>query len=260
MHSLETVFERLGDRDAEREAVYTTLAPLYRVMYAARGRIEGQAAIVRDVAPPDTETVVELGCGTGDLLDRLTDEYDRAVGADPSPQMCRLTDRHDVTVCRADARGFAPESADVVALLGAVLGHIRPDEVAEETVERVAATLRPGGRVVCSVHDSRQLDGVRERELTRTVDGYEITQHDEQRPTDGGEFEWCVTFEMTDRATGETRTATTATTLRGFTPAELESWFTDAGLTAVESRPRTYVDGDGEEGRAFVVVGERTAD
>lgn len=60
-----------------------------------------------------------------------------------------------------------------------------------------------------------------------------------------------------DCPSGETRRVTTATTLRAFTPEALAGWFSDARLDVVETGPRTYVDGDGEDGRAFVIVGER---
>lgn len=253
--SLEAVFDRLGDSDSDDAGIYTTLAPLYRVMYAARGRIEGQLALAEEYAPPDTTTVIELGCGTGHLLGALGQRYPRVVGADPSPAMCRLAARHG-PVCRADARAFAPERADLVVLVGAVLGHIRPDAAGRAALGHVRETLRPGGRVVCSVHDRRELDGPRERSLTRSVDGYEITQRDEQRPGANGEFDWRVTFTMTSPA-GERRQASTTTTLRAFGPAELERWFTEAGLDVIETRPRTYVDGEGEDGRAFVTAGER---
>jgi SAM-dependent methyltransferase len=253
--SLDQVFARLADRDGDAAGIYTTLAPLYRAMYAARGRVEGQLATVREFAPAATRTVLELGCGTGDLLGALGARYDRAVGVDPSPAMCRFAARHG-PVCRADARGFTPRSADLVVLVGAVLGHVRPDDEARAALEHVRETLRPGGRVVCSVHDRRGLDGPRERSLTRTVEGYEITQTDEQRPTAGSEFEWRVTFTVT-APSGEQRQVATTTTLRAFDPAELKRWFADAGLDVIETRPRTYVDGDGEDGRAFVIAGER---
>lgn len=251
-------FSRLADdgdggRDSEM-GMYTTLAPLYRAMYDARGRIEGQLATVTEYAPAGTTTVLELGCGTGALLDELGTVYSRAVGADRSPEMCRLAARNGPVV-RGDASGFAAERIDLVVVVGAVLGHVRPDAAARTVLADVREVLRPGGRVVCSVHDSRGLDGPRERSLTRTVDGYEIRQTDRQQPTGGGEFEWRVSFVMT-APSGETRRVTTTTTLRAFTPDELVGWFGDVGLDIVETRPRTYVDGDGEDGRAFVLVGE----
>lgn len=253
--TLDAVFSRLDD-DAETDAeLYTTLAPLYRAMYVARGRIDGQLAAVDAATPPDATTVLELGCGTGHLLDRLTPRFRTVVGADVSPTMARLASERAPYVCQADARGIATDSVDVAALLGAVLGHIRPDTAARETVSSLYRVLRPGGRVVCSVH--RHLTDARSRELTRSVDGYEITQHDEQRPIgDTDTFEWAVGFEMTDEATGETRSASVTTMLRAFTPAELIQWFEDAGFTAVSTRPRNYVDGPGETDRAFLLTGE----
>jgi SAM-dependent methyltransferase len=248
-------FARLADVDDGEADIYTTLAPLYRIMYTARGRIDGQLATVREHAPADAGTVLELGCGTGDLLGALGERYEFAVGADPSPAMCRLAARHG-PVCRADARGVAPRRVDLVVVVGAVLGHLRPDDEAQAALDHIRETLRPGGRVVCTVHDRRALDGPRERSLTRTVDGYELTQTDEQRPTGGGEFDWRVAFTMT-APSGERRRASTTTTLRAFEPAALEQWFTEAGLSVVETHPRTYVDGDGEDGRAFVIVAER---
>ena len=254
MRTLDAVFERLGD-DATDHHIYTTLAPLYRVMYVARGRIEGQLATVEAVAPPDANTILELGCGTGHLLEELSSAFRTAVGADPSPEMVRIARARATHVCRADANAFATGSVDVAVLLGAVLGHIRPDAAAREAVSQVRRSLRPGGRVVCSVH--RHLDAPRSRELTRRVDGYEVTQRDEQRPTDGDTFEWAVTFEVTETATGETRRVSTSTTLRAFTPTELSGWFDEANFTDVTTNPRRYVEGPGETDRAFVLTAQR---
>ncbi len=254
MRTLDAVFTKLGEPRATPtdEQLYTTLAPLYRVLYVARNRIEGQLATVERVAPPDTTTVLELGCGTGHLLAELESSFGTAVGADPSPEMAHIARERAAHVCQADAHAFATDSADVAVLLGAVLGHIRPDSAGQAAVSELRRTLRPGGRVVCSVH--RSVAEPRSRELTRRVDGYEITQHDVQRPADEGTFEWQVTFEMTHEATGETRRVSTATTLRAFTPSELTAWFERAGFESIVTRPREYVAGPGETDRAFLLT------
>ncbi len=254
MRTLDAVFTGLGDAHATAtdEHLYTALAPLYGVMYVARNRIQGQLAAVQRVAPPDATTVLEFGCGTGHLLAELESSFGTAVGADPSREMAHLARERAGCVCQADAHAFATDSADVAVLLGTVLGHIRPDSAAREAVSEVQRALRPGGHVVCSAH--RVVAEPRSRELTRRVDGYEITQHGVQRPADEGTFEWEVTFGMTDEATGETRHVSTATTLRAFTPSELTAWFERAGFESVETRPREYVDGPGETDRAFLLT------
>jgi SAM-dependent methyltransferase len=253
MQTLADVFDQLGEGPAEHE-IYTTLAPLYRAMYVARGRIKGQLETVEAIAQPGASDILEIGCGTGDLLHRLETAFEHVIGADPSPTMAQFAAERCRHVCRADARAFRPGSVDVAVLLGAVLGHIRPDRTGKETLSHVRRTLRPGGRVVCSVH--RQLKKPRSRELTRSVDKYDITQRDEQRPTEDGSFKWAVTFELTAHATGETRQVSSVTPIRAFAPDELVDWFHQAGLVNVETHPREYVGGSGEEDRAFIAVGE----
>lgn len=253
MRTLDAVFAQLSDPPAQDDIIYTTLAPLYQVMYVARNRIAGQLETVVDVASEDTSTVLELGCGTGHLLAELASSFEVAIGADPSPAMARLASDRAAYVCQADAHAVQSNSVDMAVLLGAVLGHIRPDAATHDAISQVKRVLRPGGQVVCSVH--RHLDEPRSRELTRSVDGYELTQRDEQRPVDDSTFEWQVRFDMTDEATGETRSVSTVESLRAFTPAELEAWFVDAGFASVSTRPRKYVDGPGESDRAFVLTG-----
>jgi SAM-dependent methyltransferase len=253
MQTLADVFDQLGDASAEH-AIYTTLAPLYRAMYVARGRIEGQLQTVEAIAQPGASAILEIGCGTGDLLHRLESTFEHVIGVDPSPTMAQFAAERCRSVCRADARAFQPGSIDVAVLLGAVLGHIRPDPAGKETLSHVCRTLRPGGRVICSVH--RQLGEARSRELTRSVNEYDIIQRDEQRPAEDGTFEWAVTFELTAHATGETRQVSTVTPIRAFAPDELVDWFHQAGLVNVETHPREYVGGSGETDRAFIGVGE----
>jgi SAM-dependent methyltransferase len=258
--TLAETFARLSAGSVASDAVYATLAPVYRALYAARGRIDGQERLVREYAPADATHVLELGCGTGDLAARLARSFD-VVATDPSPQMCRLartrTRETDADVVLGTAHAFAPESVDVVAALGAVVGHIRPDAAAAETLERVYETLRPGGHLVCSVHDRRALVDPRERELSVETDRFEITQRDRQEPTTGGEFVWRVEYELARQTTGERVTTDQQVRIRAYGPAEFETLLADAGFAVEFVRPRTFVDGDGEDGRALVAVARR---
>jgi|APHM01.1.fsa_nt_gi Methylase involved in ubiquinone/menaquinone biosynthesis len=251
MMTLSDVFDGLCD-GPDKHGIYTTLAPLYRSMYVARGRIEGQLTAVKSATPTGASTVLEIGCGTGDLLQELKTSFDCVIGADPSPMMARLAAEQCQHVCQADSRAFRPNSVDVAVLLGAVIGHIRPDATAKETISHISQVLRPGGRIVCSVH--QQLGQPRSRELTRSVNGYKITQRDEQRPMGDGTFEWAVTFDLTEEATGETRQVSTATRIRAFEQGELDKWIREAGLVSVESRPREYVTGSGETDRVLILT------
>jgi SAM-dependent methyltransferase len=255
-------FARLADGAVDDDAVYATLAPVYRALYAARGRIDGQAALVSDCAPEHATRLLELGCGTGDLLARLAPDF-AALGVDPSPQMCRLARaRVAETGAAADvvlgtARSVAPRSVDTVAALGAVVGHVRPDEAARATLARVHETLRPGGRFVCSVHDRRALTRPRARELTTEAAGFAITQRDRQDARDGGEFVWRVRYELRRLSDGETVTTEQRVRLRAYDPDELAALLADVGFVVETVRPRQFVEGDGEDGRALVALATR---
>jgi SAM-dependent methyltransferase len=255
MDSLGGVFDRLrADRDVD--GLYTTLAPLYRATYAARGRIQGQLAVASEYAPTAVTNAFELGCGTGDLLAALNDRYPRVVGLDTSAAMCRAAASRG-PACRAGASALATSTFDLGVAMGAVLGHVHPAAERRSVLGHVRDALAPGGRFVCSVHDRRGLSEPRARRLTTTADGFRIRQHDVQRPTADGRFDWQVTFEITDLATGRTAETTTTTRLRSFTPEELASLFDSVDLRPLDTTPRNFVGGDGEDGRAFVAVAQR---
>jgi SAM-dependent methyltransferase len=258
MNSLGDVFAHLRS-DGDVDGIYTTLAPLYRATYAARGRIEGQLAVASEHAPPPVTNVFELGCGTGDLAAALDERYPRVVGLDTSAEMCHVAAAHGPT-CRASASALAPSTFDLGVAMGAVLGHIRPAAERKTALTHVRDALAPGGRFVCSVHDRRGLSEPRRRRLTTTVDGFRIHQYDVQRPAADGTFDWQVSFEMTDLDSGRTAETTTTTRLRSFTPEELTGLFETADLRPVRTTPREFVAGDGEDGRAFVAVAERPRD
>lgn len=255
MNSLGDVFAHLRS-DGEIDGIYTTLAPLYRTTYAARGRIQGQLAVARDRAPDSVTDVFELGSGTGDLTAALDQRYSQVVGLDTSAEMCRIAAPRG-PVCRGSATALAPSAFDLGVAMGAVLGHIHPAAQRRSVTAHVRDALVPGGRFVCSVHDRRGLSTPRERRLTTRAEGFRIRQHDVQRPVADGAFDWTVTFEMTDRETGRAAETTTTTRLRSFTPEEITSLFEAAGLRTLEITPREFVDGDGESGRALVAVAQR---
>lgn len=269
--TLDDAFARLKEGTVGDEEVYRALAPVYRVLYASRGRISGQFDLVASVTPTDGR-VLELGCGTGDLLDRL--QAYKTVGVDPSPAMCRLA--RDCTggaaVVTGTASALAPVSVDTVAAMGAVLGHI-PVEALDETLANVRNALRPGGRFVCSVHaragvetarEQKQgraatdgLSGGYERELTTETRGYRITQRDRREPGSDGRFTWNVRYELQRLADDVTVATDQRIPLRAFDEAELRERLANAGLTVERIDPREFVAGDAEDNRALVAVARR---
>ena len=101
---------------------------------------------VREAAP---ERFLEVGCGMGDLADRVQKELDaQVVAVDISPRMVELTKARGVDVHLADVQSlpFADGVFDCVAA-NWVLYHVPDLDRALSELERV---LRRGGRLVAA--------------------------------------------------------------------------------------------------------------
>ncbi|HVC95991.1 MAG TPA: class I SAM-dependent methyltransferase [Pirellulales bacterium] len=99
------------------------------------------------LAPLPGETIVDLGCGTGQLTARIAESGAKVLGLDASPAMIEQARRNHPSLAfeLADATRFHfPAPCDAV-FSNAALHWVKPPEAA---VERIEAALRPGGRFV----------------------------------------------------------------------------------------------------------------
>jgi len=105
------------------------------------------ADVVELLEPKAGESIVDLGCGTGQLAAKIAAAGASVVGIDSSPTMIGQARQNfpKLTFQLADAREFCvAEPVDAVFSNAAL--HWIPE--AAEVVARVAAALKPGGRFV----------------------------------------------------------------------------------------------------------------
>ena len=120
-----------------------------------RGRLAVLLAILRRVLPPGHARLLELGCGTGNVLAALA-EFGEAVGMETHPDLAAAARAAglDVRTGRLpDDLVVPPGWADAVLLLD-VIEHLDADVAALETARRA---LRPGGLLVITVPAYRWL-------------------------------------------------------------------------------------------------------
>jgi SAM-dependent methyltransferase len=114
-----------------------------------RGRRELVTAMLR-ARVPDGARVLDVGCGTGFVLERLLDHFD-AWGLEPDASVrARASDRAAPRIRAGstfDHSAVAPGSFDAVLLLD-VLEHLDDDA---EGLRSVLPLLRPGGVVLLTV-------------------------------------------------------------------------------------------------------------
>ncbi|HVA31494.1 MAG TPA: class I SAM-dependent methyltransferase [Gaiellaceae bacterium] len=121
---------------------------LYRELMSGDNPEEIAVAAVAERKP---ESVLDVGCGVGDLTQRFVHELGAAVKAiDTSPRMVELARARgiDAQVADAEQLPFEDGTFDCV-FAGWVLYHV-PN--LEQAIAECARVLRPGGRLVASTY------------------------------------------------------------------------------------------------------------
>jgi SAM-dependent methyltransferase len=141
---------REDERRRNKVAVYDAIAEWREEHVAARHYYSEQVRrLVASLVPPGSR-VLEVGCGLGDLLERVGGPG--SVGVDISPRMIELGRvRHpglDLRVADIE-RGELPEGPFDYVVLSDVVGHL--DDI-QRGMERVRPVLAPGGRVVVTYY------------------------------------------------------------------------------------------------------------
>jgi ubiquinone/menaquinone biosynthesis C-methylase UbiE len=103
-------------------------------------------------------TLLEAGCGTGLILDRLAPHCQAAMGVDLSAGMLSHAASRDLTVVQGqlDDLPFADDAFDTVVSFK-VLAHVKPIQKAMQELARVT---RPGGHMLLEFYNRRSLRGM----------------------------------------------------------------------------------------------------
>lgn len=142
-----------------------TDATSVREQYGTEARLQTRGSVWRGTAVQDLvlatvdglepRRVVEVGCGTGALAERVRAAGYEVLATDSSPRMVELTQARGVPAQVADAAALplADGSADVV-LACWMLYHV-PDLAA--TLRELRRVLRPGGTLIAVTNGDRHL-------------------------------------------------------------------------------------------------------
>ena len=141
-----------NERDAESRAYYDDFSTGYE-----RERHQGYHALLDELELGLVEPLVrgrdvlEVGCGTGLILEKLASFSNRAEGVDLSPGMLALARERGLTVREGSATElpFEDNSFDVVVSFK-VLAHV--PEI-ERALSEMARVCRPGGHIVAELYN-----------------------------------------------------------------------------------------------------------
>ncbi|MBX3228454.1 MAG: class I SAM-dependent methyltransferase [Labilithrix sp.] len=96
--------------------------------------------------------LLDYGCGTGNLLERFARVLDEVHGYDPSAESLREAKERAPSATLHSEIDSLPRGHFALAVLSGVLHHV-PTRERRDVLERVRASLRPGGRIVVFEHN-----------------------------------------------------------------------------------------------------------
>lgn len=133
-----------------------------------------QASLVKSHLKPG-DRVLEIGCGTGLLLKRLSDHDGDVVGVDLSPGMLEHARARGLDVHESGANELPFEDASFdLAFSFKVLPHVREIEGALAECSRV---LKPGGTAILEFYNPTSVRGLRKAVVRDRISG--TTREDE---------------------------------------------------------------------------------
>ncbi|MFE3324465.1 class I SAM-dependent methyltransferase [Streptomyces sp. NPDC059176] len=128
---------------------YDVEAAVYDATRGGVPRAAAAASAVLSLVPTTAGTLVDIGCGTGLVTERLVRPGLRVVGADASPGMARTAAARIGNVVLADVRRLPLSGGSVDAVSAVWVLHLVRD--ARAVVAEAARVLRRGGVFVTTV-------------------------------------------------------------------------------------------------------------
>lgn len=229
------------------------LARVYDAFDGERDDLVGYLAIAGELS---AGSVLDVGCGTGELAILLARHGYRVVGVDPagaSLDVARAKEQPDgIRWLHGDATSLPPLDVDLATMTGNVAQVFRTDDDWAATLRGVHAALRPRGHLVLETRRPERRaweEWAAAGPVTRDVPGVGAV---EQRLEVTGVELPLVSFRFTYRFLADDVRVTSDSTLRFRDRDEMEASLTAAGYRVLDVR-----EAPDRPGREFVFVARR---
>ena len=159
------------------------LAAIYDALDPNRTDLENYLAMVEEFG---AESVLDVGCGTGNLAIMLANRGCKVVAVDPAAASLAIARQkpgaEQVTWLRVDSTRLPPLDVDLAVMTGNVAQVFVTDEEWSATLTGIRTALRPGGRLVFESRDPLRRAW---RDWTR-----EVSERSTSIPGDGTVVSW----------------------------------------------------------------------
>jgi len=217
--------------------LYTKMAHIYDALYQHIFDYGAQAGLVDGILKRyGAESVLELGCGSGHLTERLRDLGYKVIGADLNKEMLDIARKRTrgITFVEQDMRNITiDDKFDAVVIFGRSFTYMTTNKDALAALRSIYSRLRKGGVLIFDNFDAEKTlsyDQKKSKADEASAGDIYIKRTGSSRVVvdDGVCFEWTVKYEITecDKSYIEEDTQL----LRSFFRSELELLLECAGF------------------------------
>jgi len=242
---------------------YESIAPWYDEIFPYQP-LQREFILGQCDGLPASQTLLDVGCGTGSLALALSGEFASVTGMDPDPAMLGLAEKKAMDL-DSSARflpagmlqlreQFRASSLDMILCLGNTLVHLPDEARVSEMLVQSAEVLRPGGKLILQVINY-------DRILDQNLAGLPDIENDRVRferfyePSEKGVSHLVFRTVLTIKASGQVTEQ--QTTLLALRPATLCALLAGSGMEIQE----TFGSFSGlpftQECQPFIVVAQK---
>lgn len=230
------------------EKLYTELAEVYEAMYRTFMDYDGEYACYAPLLRQyGAQKILEIGCGAGNLAQRLLDGGFDYAGMDISPDMLNIA-RRQLPPCplfEGDMRHFRLETTfGGILIVGRSLSYLLENRDVRDCFGAVYRALAPGGVFVFDVIDARLfIPGIDPAETLRheaTHEGRRYVRDSvfEVNAGHGWTWDWTADYYELEADGGQRHLAHDRSTLRTFTADEIAIFLALSGFDILEQFPK----------------------
>jgi SAM-dependent methyltransferase len=230
------------------EKLYTELADVYEAMYRTLMDYDAEFACYGALLKKyGVSTVLEIGCGAGNLAQRLLAHGYDYTGMDISSDMLAIA-RRQLPPCplvQGDMRSFRLDGHfDGALIVGRSLSYLLENRDIRDTFESVHAALSPGGILIFDIIDAQLfIPGIDPGQTLRHEAAHEGRRYVRDsiftvNAQNGWSWDWAADYYEEDASGARRHLASDHSTLRTFTIDEMEIFLNLSGFEVLEHFPK----------------------
>ena len=228
--------------------LYTDLAPIFQIMYQHFINYDEEFAHYHAILQQHhIKTVLEIGCGTGDIAQRMVANKYRYTGIDISTDMLQIAQQQapNASFVAADMRHFTtPNQQQAVLILGRTISYLLSNQDVFDALRSVYTCLEAGGLLIFDIIDANKFVPIihQQPQVVHTAphqnDRYIRESIFTLNATNAWTWDWDATYYVQHQHESKEQIATDHSTARAFTANEIQLFLHLTGFTILQQYAR----------------------